>query len=116
MRPLRMNDSVGDVRISVCVRKRPLNKKESNRKEVDVVTVPNKNHVIAHQPQQKVDLTKYLENQKFRFDYAFDDQSTNEMVYQLVKGKGPSVFIGMGHLSIFYELYINCLLLFGSLR
>ncbi|KAG9342594.1 hypothetical protein JZ751_016028 [Albula glossodonta] len=31
---------------------------------------------------QKVDLTRYLENQTFRFDYAFDDNSTNEMVYR----------------------------------
>jgi len=51
---------------------------------VDVVTVPNKDVVIAHEPKQKVDLTKYLENQTFRFDYSFDENSTNEMVYRFV--------------------------------
>ena len=30
----------------------------------------------------KVDLTKYLENQMFRFDYAFDETQSNEMVYK----------------------------------
>ena len=30
----------------------------------------------------KVDLTKYLENQHFRFDYAFDDSCDNEKVYK----------------------------------
>jgi len=57
---------------------------ENDKKEVDVVTVPNKDIVIVHEPKQKVDLTKYLENQTFRFDYSFDENSTNEMVYRSV--------------------------------
>jgi len=57
---------------------------ENDKKEVDVITVPNKDIVVAHEPKQKVDLTKYLENQTFRFDYSFDENSTNEMVYRLV--------------------------------
>ena len=28
-----------------------------------------------------MDLTKYLENQQFRFDYAFDESCDNERVY-----------------------------------
>uniref|UniRef100_A0A0M3HUH9 Kinesin-like protein n=1 Tax=Ascaris lumbricoides TaxID=6252 RepID=A0A0M3HUH9_ASCLU len=47
-----------------------------------VITIPNRDHVIVHQPQVKVDLTKCLENQKFRFDYTFDENSSNEMVYR----------------------------------
>jgi kinesin family protein 2/24 len=35
-----------------------------------------------HQPKVRVDLTKYLDNQKFRFDYVFDDFVENEMVYR----------------------------------
>lgn len=35
-RPLRMTDRVVDNRICVCVRKRPLSKKESLNKEVEV--------------------------------------------------------------------------------
>ena len=81
-RPLSATDSVAENRISVCVRKRPLDKKEITKKEIDVVTIPNKDHLIVHQPQVKVDLTKYLENQKFRFDYTFDEDSSNEMVYR----------------------------------
>lgn len=57
---------------------------ENDKKEIDVVTVPNKDIVIIHEPKQKVDLTKYLENQSFRFDYSFDENSTNEMVYRSV--------------------------------
>lgn len=82
IKPLTENDAVEDHLITVCVRKRPLNRKEINRKEVDVLTVPSKNQLIVHEPKNKVDLTKYLENQLFRFDYAFDETCSNEMVYR----------------------------------
>lgn len=81
-RPLTGNEPVEDHQITVCVRKRPLNKKEITKKEVDVISVPTKDQMIVHEPKNKVDLTKYLENQKFRFDYAFDDSCTNEVVYK----------------------------------
>ncbi|VDK80029.1 unnamed protein product [Onchocerca ochengi] len=81
-RPLKISDQVSDNRICVCVRKRPLNRKEIMKKEIEVITIPNRDHLIVHQPQVKVDLTKYLENQKFRFDYTFDENTSNEMVYK----------------------------------
>lgn len=81
-RPLRITDPVLDNRICVCVRKRPLSKKELTGKEVEVVTIPNKDRVIVHQPQTKVDLTKYLVNQQFKFDYTFNENSSNELVYK----------------------------------
>lgn len=55
---------------------------ELGRKEVDVISVPSKDQIIVHEPKNKVDLTKYLENQHFRFDYAFDDSCSNEIVYK----------------------------------
>ncbi|KAK1800823.1 hypothetical protein P4O66_006008, partial [Electrophorus voltai] len=55
---------------------------ELSVKDLDVITIPSKDVVMVHEPKQKVDLTRYLENQTFRFDYAFDDSSTNEMVYR----------------------------------
>ncbi|KAG8236394.1 hypothetical protein J437_LFUL014915 [Ladona fulva] len=80
--PLKDTDAVDDHQITVCVRKRPLNKKELQRKEVDVITVPSKDQMIVHEPKSKVDLTKFLDNQHFRFDYAFDETCNNEMVYK----------------------------------
>uniref|UniRef100_A0A7M4E1Q9 Kinesin motor domain-containing protein n=1 Tax=Crocodylus porosus TaxID=8502 RepID=A0A7M4E1Q9_CROPO len=56
-------------RISVCVRKRPLSRRELERRELDVVS-------------QRLDLSRYLENQVFRFDRAFDAAATNELVYR----------------------------------
>nr|XP_015223456.1 PREDICTED: kinesin-like protein KIF2A isoform X3 [Lepisosteus oculatus] len=81
-RPLTTADLIEEHRICVCVRKRPLNKKEMTLKDLDVITIPSKDVVMVHEPKQKVDLTRYLENQTFRFDYAFDDTTTNEMVYR----------------------------------
>uniref|UniRef100_A0A1A7Z1E2 Kinesin-like protein n=2 Tax=Clupeocephala TaxID=186625 RepID=A0A1A7Z1E2_9TELE len=81
-RPLTSNDVIEEHRICVCVRARPLNKKEMSVKDLDVITIPSKDVVMVHEPKQKVDLTRFLENQTFRFDYAFDESTTNEMVYR----------------------------------
>ncbi|XP_044738244.1 kinesin-like protein Klp10A [Chrysoperla carnea] len=81
-RPLRGNEGVEDHQITVCVRKRPLNKKENNFKEVDVISIPSKDSIVIHEPKNKVDLTKFLENQLFRFDYVFNDKCDNELVYK----------------------------------
>uniref|UniRef100_A0A8D3BUV1 Kinesin-like protein n=1 Tax=Scophthalmus maximus TaxID=52904 RepID=A0A8D3BUV1_SCOMX len=77
-----LKHTIEEHRICVCVRARPLNKKEVSVKDLDVITIPSKDVVMVHEPKQKVDLTRYLENQTFRFDYAFDENSTNEMVYR----------------------------------
>jgi kinesin family protein 2/24 len=52
------------------------------RKEVDVISVPSKDQIVVHEPKLKVDLTKFLENQHFRFDYAFDETCGNDLVYK----------------------------------
>ncbi|KAJ0182242.1 hypothetical protein K1T71_001611 [Dendrolimus kikuchii] len=62
--------------------KRRQRQAELKEEKVDVISVPTKDQMIVHEPKNKVDLTKYLENQKFRFDYAFDDSCTNEVVYK----------------------------------
>ncbi|XP_074858858.1 kinesin-like protein KIF2C isoform X2 [Carettochelys insculpta] len=80
--PISMNDPVEEHRICVCVRKRPLNKQELHKKECDVITVPSKYVLLVHEPKLKVDLTKYLETQAFRFDFSFDEAASNEMVYR----------------------------------
>ncbi|XP_037005449.1 kinesin-like protein KIF2C isoform X1 [Artibeus jamaicensis] len=80
--PLTMTDPIEEHRICVCVRKRPLNKQELAKKEIDVISVPSKCLLFVHEPKLKVDLTKYLENQAFCFDFAFDETASNEVVYR----------------------------------
>jgi len=81
--PVSEDDAwASDHQITVCVRKRPINAKERKKKEIDVTCVPKKDHIIIHEPKTKVDLTKFLENQHFRFDFAFDENSSNDLVYK----------------------------------
>ncbi|XP_003801241.1 kinesin-like protein KIF2C [Otolemur garnettii] len=80
--PLTMTDPIEEHRICVCVRKRPLNKQELAKKEIDVISIPSKCFLLVHEPKLKVDLTKYLENQAFCFDFAFDETASNEVVYR----------------------------------
>lgn len=83
-RPLTSTDPMEDHQICVCVRKRPMNKKEIAKRDTDVITIPNRDNVTVHEPKTKVDLTKYLDNQTFRFDYAFDETVSNDVVYKSV--------------------------------
>lgn len=69
---------------------------ETLMKDLDVITIPSKDVVMVHEPKQKVDLTRYLENQTFRFDYAFDETAPNEMVYRYV-------------ICLFYESFLPLL-------
>uniref|UniRef100_A0AAZ3PSY8 Kinesin-like protein n=1 Tax=Oncorhynchus tshawytscha TaxID=74940 RepID=A0AAZ3PSY8_ONCTS len=80
--PLSLSDMVEARRICVCVRKRPLNSKEVTKNDIDVVSIPGNGTLLLHEPKQKVDLTKYLDNQVFHFDYSFDESSTNDLVYR----------------------------------
>ncbi|KAM3865637.1 kinesin-like protein KIF2C [Diretmus argenteus] len=80
--PMSTADMVDAHRICVCVRKRPLNKQEVTKKEIDVISIPGNGSLLVHEPKQKVDLTKYLDNQVFQFDYSFDETANNDMVYR----------------------------------
>ncbi|XP_023160835.2 kinesin-like protein Klp59C [Drosophila hydei] len=68
--------------ILVCVRKRPLNRRELNSYEVDVISVPNTELLVVHEPRKQVNLTKFLVHHNFRFDYTFDDDCSNAQVYE----------------------------------
>ena len=50
-----------------------------NFRETDILS-RDANVCIVHQPQTKVDLTKYLDHIKFRFDYTFDAEDQNKKV------------------------------------
>ncbi|CAK90089.1 unnamed protein product (macronuclear) [Paramecium tetraurelia] len=77
----------GEPKIIVAVRKRPLNKKEINKGDIDIVDVLNQqSQVIVKEQRTKVDLTKYIEEHQFNFDAAFDENTTNEQLYlQIVR-------------------------------
>lgn len=69
-------------RIRVCVRKRPLSKKEIKRNEIDIALVGGRRTITINEPKVKVDLTKYIEQHTFFFDEVFDSDASNEDVYR----------------------------------
>ncbi|KAI8882750.1 kinesin-domain-containing protein [Backusella circina FSU 941] len=69
-------------KIRVCVRKRPLSKKEMDKNEKDIMPVAGVRTVHVNEPKLKVDLTKYIEQHQFTFDDVFDADSTNDYIYQ----------------------------------
>ena len=82
IQPLDPNGAVSQQKITVCLRKRPLNKKELGNFDYDVVTIPNGSTTLVHEPKTKVDLSKYLDHHEFHFDHAFDEDVKNSTVYR----------------------------------
>ncbi|CCI43403.1 unnamed protein product [Albugo candida] len=78
---IEAHDEPGETKITICVRKRPVNAKETKKRDFDAVTCLNP-MAIVHDCKLKVDgITKYLDSNAFRFDHTFDESSTNELVY-----------------------------------
>ncbi|KAK0423489.1 hypothetical protein QR680_008172 [Steinernema hermaphroditum] len=99
---LSMSDLTSiDGRIIVCVRKRPMNKSEIHSQEVEVVTIPNKDHIVIHRPDVKYDLTKSIDNQTFRFDCVFDENVDNDMVYRFTAQPLVNTLFDGGHATVF---------------
>ncbi|KAI9478025.1 MAG: P-loop containing nucleoside triphosphate hydrolase protein [Benjaminiella poitrasii] len=73
--------SGSDLKIRVCVRKRPLNRHEARLNEQDIAPLTNVRTIEIHAPKQRVDLTKYIEQHSFTFDDVFDCNSSNRTIY-----------------------------------
>lgn len=68
---MQQHTSSENLRISVCVKKRPIFQKELANGEIDSVSFSNP-AVIVHENKYKVDgITRFVENQEFQFDNAF---------------------------------------------
>ncbi|CAG7883646.1 unnamed protein product, partial [Brassica rapa] len=79
-------------KIRVVVRKRPLNKKETAKKEDDIITVSN-NSLTVHETKLKVDLTAYMEKHEFCFDAVLGEHVSNDEVYRVtIEPIIPTIF------------------------
>eukprot|EP01059_Diplonema_ambulator_P006244 TRINITY_DN1599_c0_g1_i3.p1 TRINITY_DN1599_c0_g1~~TRINITY_DN1599_c0_g1_i3.p1 ORF type:complete len:179 (+),score=19.05 TRINITY_DN1599_c0_g1_i3:94-630(+) len=70
---------VGTNRISVAVRKRPLNPAEGG---LDIISVDSLNTLRLLEPRKTVDGTRFIEPHEFFFDEVFDENDTNDEVYK----------------------------------
>eukprot|EP01018_Ginkgo_biloba_P038966 Gb_38776 [translate_table: standard] len=81
-------------KIKVVVHKRPLNKREIDKKEEGIITIePNYISLIVYETNLKVGLAAYVEKQEFVFDAVLDDQVSKDEVYQVtVEPFLPTIF------------------------
>ncbi|KAI8980806.1 P-loop containing nucleoside triphosphate hydrolase protein [Pilobolus umbonatus] len=68
-------------RIRVCVRKRPLNKKESMQNETDIISITGTRTVEVNASKVDVALNSYMVKHSFTFDEAFDNTISNDQIY-----------------------------------
>uniref|UniRef100_K3WQ88 Kinesin-like protein n=1 Tax=Globisporangium ultimum (strain ATCC 200006 / CBS 805.95 / DAOM BR144) TaxID=431595 RepID=K3WQ88_GLOUD len=109
----------GETKITICVRKRPVNTKEVKKRDYDAVTCLNP-MAIVHDCKLKVDgITKYLDSNAFSFDHTFDETTPNEVVYSytaqpLVK----FVFQDRGRATVFagvpLEVWVSFFEIYGG--
>jgi kinesin family member 2/24 len=70
------------LKLCVCVRKRPIFKKEETIGEIDAISCANP-QIIVHEPKFKVDgITKYVDNSSFTFDNTFNEMESNDDIYK----------------------------------
>ena len=89
--------------IQVVVRKRPINSKEIENDEIDIVeVVDSQDRVTIYEPKTKVDLTKYTQQHDFIFDSVFDENSSNQQIYtKCVKPLLHTIFFEKGKATCF---------------
>lgn len=86
--PQEINNSITQIlskeipKTKVIVRKRPLNQKEISSKEVDNISIINENKVVITELKKNLDLSKYIDKKEFIFDRAYDEKSSNDLIYK----------------------------------
>lgn len=85
--------SAANVKIAVCVRKRPIFSKEEQAGEIDAVSAANP-IIRVHECKYKVDgITKVVENHDFLFDNTFSNVEPTSSLYEsTIKPNLPLVF------------------------
>lgn len=69
------------MKLCVCVRKRPIFKKELTEGDNDCLSVANPEVKIFNQKLKVDGITKYLEENQFKFDNTFNENETTEELY-----------------------------------
>ena len=92
---------VGNSKIFVVVRKRPLSKKEQSNGEIDNISVNNPT-ITVHECKIKVDgITKYLEDHQFYFDNTFAENETTQEIYDYTVGPMIEMVLNRGIVTCF---------------
>jgi len=68
-------------KIKVVIRKRPLNSKERQSNQEDIIDIMSADTLHIREKKQKVDLTKFTEKHEFIFDSVFSEEHDNTNIY-----------------------------------
>lgn len=89
------------LKINVCIKKRPIFQQELASGEIDIVSVSNP-RVIVHDCKFKVDgITKFIDNQSFEFDNTFSQLESNEELYRFSVDPILDLVFNTGTITIF---------------
>ena len=92
---------VGNSKIFVVVRKRPLSKKEQLNGEIDNISCNNPK-ITVHECKIKVDgITKYLEDHHFYFDNTFAENESTQEIYDYTVGPMIEMVLNRGIVTCF---------------
>ena len=98
---IRPQMSTANMKISVCVRKRPIFQKEEQAGEIDAVSAANP-IVRVHECKYKVDgITKIVENHDFTFDNVFGREPTMALYEAALRPNMNLPFIRGGVVTCF---------------
>ena len=90
-----------DMKICICVRKRPISSKEVKRFDHDSVTCSNP-FVVIHDCKMKVDgISKYLDNNSFQMDHTFHEENTTEELYSFAVQPLVNFVLDGGRATVF---------------
>ncbi len=85
----------------MCVRKRPIFKKELENGEIDCVSSINPK-IYVHECKVKIDgITKYIEDQEFIFDNCFSETQSTLEVYKFSVYPNISLILNGGTVTCF---------------
>jgi kinesin family protein 2/24 len=88
-------------KIFVCVRKRPIFKKEVVNGEIDCVSASNPK-LFVHECKYKIDgITKYIEDYEFYFDNVFHEGESTEDVYKYSVAPTVDMIMNRGIVTCF---------------
>lgn len=98
---LHPHKSSRNLRLCVCVRKRPMFKKEEEAGDNDAVSCANPQIKIFEQKLKVDGITKYVDEHVFAFDNTFNETESTEDVYQFALEPSLDMIFNKGRVTIF---------------
>ena len=98
---LQNHVSASHLKLCICVRKRPIFKKEEVSGEIDSVSCANP-QIKVLETKFKVDgITKYVEDHSFTFDNTFNENETNDEMYKFTLSPLIDLLFNNGNVTCF---------------